>query len=77
MEIKTTLFQKIDETKSLIDTQRSLAQEESKQLDAYFCVETTDSSNALDGNLLTLTDTKVLLEDGLTPGGNLCIIVLN
>lgn len=43
--------------------------EEIKELDAYFRTGTTYSSNAIEGNTLTITETKVLLEDGITAGG--------
>jgi len=68
MEIQS-LLNRIDQTKAWIDSHRPLAPEEVKQLDAYFRIGTTYSSNALEGNTLTLTETKVLLEDGLTAGG--------
>ncbi|MCL2035019.1 MAG: Fic family protein [Oscillospiraceae bacterium] len=63
------LFKRIDQTKAWIDKRRPLAMEEIKELDAYFRIGTTYSSNALEGNTLTLTETKVLLEDGITVGG--------
>ena len=63
------LLNRIDKTKALIDSRRPLKPEEVRELDAYFRVGTTYSSNALEGNTLTLTETKVLLEDGLTVGG--------
>ena len=68
MEIQS-LLDKIDEYKALIDNCRPLAAEEVKELDAYFRIGTTYASNALEGNTLTLSETKVLLEDGLTAGG--------
>jgi len=68
MELNT-LLRRIDETKKWIESRRPLAPEEVKQLDAYFRVGLTYSSNALEGNTLTLTETKVLLEDGITVGG--------
>ncbi len=40
-----------------------------KELDAYFRIGMTYTSNALEGNSLTLSETKVLLEDGITVGG--------
>ena len=40
-----------------------------KELDSYFRIGMTYSSNALEGNSLTLSETKVLLEDGITVGG--------
>lgn len=63
------LLKRIDETKARIDSRRPLAPGEVKELDAYFRIGTTYSSNALEGNTLTLSETKVLLEDGLTVGG--------
>lgn len=68
MDIQTML-KRIDATKALIDSHRPLAPEEVKELDAYFRIGTTYSSNALEGNTLTLSETKVLLEDGITVGG--------
>jgi Fic family protein len=40
-----------------------------KQLRDYYRIGFTWSSNALEGNTLTITETKVVLEDGLTIGG--------
>ena len=37
-----------------------------RELDQNFKIGTTYSSNALEGNSLTLSETKVLLEDGIT-----------
>ena len=63
------LIQRIDEIKEWISNKRPLDPKEVKELDAYFRIGTTYTSNALEGNTLTLTETKVLLEDGLTAGG--------
>ncbi len=63
------LLEQIDRTKAWIDERRPLAPEEVRELDAYFRIGMTYSSNALEGNALTLSETKVLLEDGLTVGG--------
>jgi len=68
MELQA-LIKRIDVTKKLISDKRPLAPKEVKELDAYFRIGTTYTSNALEGNTLTLTETKVLLEDGLTAGG--------
>jgi len=68
MELQALLKQ-IDATKSWIGKKRPLAPKEVKELDAYFRIGTTYTSNALEGNTLTLTETKILLEDGLTAGG--------
>ena len=63
------LLRRIDENKALISERRPLTPEEVKELDAYFRIETTYSSNALEGNSLDITETKILLEDGITVGG--------
>ena len=65
----TALLKRIDEYKSVIDTRRPLAKEEIKQLDDYFRIGLTYTSNALEGNTLTISETKVILEDGITVGG--------
>jgi len=63
------LLRRIDGYKSLIDSCRPLGDEEARQLDDYYRIGLTYTSNALEGNTLTLTETKVLIEDGLTVGG--------
>ena len=68
MELQA-LLKRIDITKDWISNKRPLVPKEVKELDAYFRIGTTYSSNALEGNTLTLTETKILLEDGLTAGG--------
>ncbi len=59
----------IDALKKQIDARRPLSTHETKQLKEYFRIGLTYSSNALEGNTLTETETKVILEDGLTIGG--------
>lgn len=63
------LLDKIDGYAKAIRERRPLSAEEVRELDAYFRIGTTYTSNALEGNSLTLTETKVLLEDGITVGG--------
>jgi Fic family protein len=65
----TLLYEKADRYKNRIASARPLGAREAKNLDEYFKVGLTFSSNALEGNTLTITETKVLLEDGLTVGG--------
>lgn len=60
---------KCDEQKKEIDSYRPLSIEQSKQLKEHFKIGLTYSSNALEGNTLTLIETKVIIEDGLTIGG--------
>lgn len=63
------LFDKIDQYKKAIDELRPLTANEIKELDNYFRIGLTYSSNALEGNSLTISETKVLLENGITVGG--------
>ena len=62
----------IKETDSLIkeiSSLRPLAKEELAQLREYYKVGLTYSSNAIEGNSLTETETKIVIEDGLTVSG--------
>ncbi len=63
------LLQKADSYKQKISAARPLANEELKSLNNYFRIGFTYSSNALEGSTLTLSETKILLEDGITVGG--------
>jgi Fic family protein len=65
----TALLKRIDENKAVIDTRRPLAKEEIRQLDDYFRIGLTYTSNALEGNTLSISETKVIIEDGITVGG--------
>lgn len=59
----------IDKIKSEIDQYRPLPDHFMPMLKEYFRIGLTYSSNALEGNTLTETETKVIIEDGLTIGG--------
>lgn len=59
----------IDRLKKQIDAHRPLSPHTLKQLKEYYRIGLTWTSNALEGSLLTETETKVVLEDGLTIGG--------
>lgn len=63
------LLQKADSYKQKISSARTLAKEERKSLDDYFRISFTYTINALEGNTLTISETKILLEDGITVGG--------
>lgn len=63
------LLKKIDDYAAVIHAYRPLSEAEVRELDAYCRIGLTYSSNALEGNSLTLSETKVLLEDGITVGG--------
>ena len=57
---KQEIFNKADEYKKIIQAARPLKPAEVKELDAYFKVGLTYSSNAIEGNTLTISETKIL-----------------
>lgn len=61
--------QDIDLLKKQIDDYRPFSAQVVQQLKEYYRIGTTYTSNALEGNTLTETETKIVLEDGLTIGG--------
>lgn len=63
------LLKEIDALQKEINSFRPLPPETVKQLREYYRVGLTFTSNALEGNSLTETETKVVLEDGITIGG--------
>lgn len=63
------IYQKIDSYKAVIDECRPFQGEMLAQIKDYYRIGLTWSSNALEGNTLTESETKILLEDGLTIGG--------
>jgi len=63
---------KTDEVEKLkleLNNLRPLSSFVRSQLKEYFRIGFTYSSNALEGNTLTETETKIIIEDGLTIGG--------
>ncbi|MBN2643845.1 MAG: Fic family protein [Desulfuromonadaceae bacterium] len=58
-----------DELQQRINAMRPLDRDAVLQLQEYYRIGLTYSSNALEGNTLTESETKVVLEDGLTIGG--------
>ncbi len=63
------ILKKIDEAQSKINKLRPFSKEMTQQIKGYFRVGLTYSSNALEGNSLTISETKVVIEDGLTIAG--------
>lgn len=63
------ILNQIDKLKTEIDNFRPLSPPILKQLREYYKIGLTYTSNALEGNSLTETETKVVLEDGITIGG--------
>lgn len=64
-----TILNKIDILQERINTTRPFGREELAELKQYFKVGLTFSSNAMEGNSLTESETKIIIEDGLTIGG--------
>ncbi|WP_035375538.1 Fic family protein [Haploplasma axanthum] len=62
-------FKVIDNKKKVIDSHRPFSQNINKQLRSKLVVEWTYNSNAIEGNTLTLSETKVVLENGITIKG--------
>ncbi|MBQ7618416.1 MAG: Fic family protein [Desulfovibrio sp.] len=65
-----SILRRIDQLTSKISVYRPFSDENIlRQVKNFFNIECAWSSNALEGNSYTLTETKILLEDGLTAGG--------
>lgn len=65
----TKELNRIDKLQEEINSLRPLDDDEITQLKEYYRIGLTYSSNALEGNSLTESETKVIIEDGLTIGG--------
>jgi len=59
----------IDDLKKEIDSYRPFNKQLLNELQQFYRIGFTYSSNALEGNSLTESETKVIIEDGLTIGG--------
>lgn len=64
-----TNFTLINKLKNDLDQLRPLPPEAVKNLYEVYRVEWTYNSNAIEGNTLSLIETKIVLEEGLTIGG--------
>ena len=63
------IFKRVDQLKAAIDGVRPFEGAMLDEIRRYYRIGLTWSSNAIEGNTLTESETKVLLEDGLTAGG--------
>lgn len=63
------MINRINRYKAALDAARPFDSDMLKELRDYYKIGLTWSSNALEGNTLTILETKVVLEDGLTVGG--------
>lgn len=62
------MIKEIDRKKKILDSKGPFNKDAIKNLKQYFDVELTYNSNAIEGNTLTIIETKVILEDGITIG---------
>lgn len=62
-------FHKLDKLKSTLDAHRPLPNELVQNLDDWFRIELTFTSNAIEGNTLTRRETALVVEKGITVGG--------
>jgi len=63
------LLASIQAKKAALDQQRPLAEAALRQLQKYYDVELTYTSNAIEGNTLTHRETAEVIEHGITVGG--------
>ena len=66
--MKQNLFQEADTYRDRLKTARSIPADEQASLDRYFRTGLSYSSNALEGNALTLEETRLLLVKGTVSG---------
>ncbi|WP_252238216.1 MULTISPECIES: hypothetical protein [unclassified Clostridium] len=59
------MFTNIDNKKFILDSKRPLNKAALENLKKYFDVELIYNSNAIEGNILIVTETKVILKDGI------------
>jgi Fic family protein len=63
------IFKEIDSLQREINSYRPLSPDFLKQIKEYYKIGLTFSSNALEGNTLTESETKIVLEEGVAIGG--------
>ena len=59
-------FTRIKELRNKLETLRPLNETETKRLRDEFIIENTYNSNAIEGNSLTLRETALILQKGIT-----------
>jgi len=68
MNIQESL-NRIDEKKKRLDAYRPLPPELVQNLSEWFAIEFTYTSNAIEGNTLSMAETAMVVEKGITVGG--------
>lgn len=71
MTIKTIteLLTRIEQRKGVLDALRPFSPEPLRQLEQWYDVELTYTSNGLEGNTLTRSETAIVIEKGITVRG--------
>jgi len=64
-----SIFQEIDALQKEIHSYRPFDKTLLQQIRRYYKIGLTYSSNALEGNTLTESETKIVLEEGIAVGG--------
>jgi Fic family protein len=67
--MKNDIFHEIDSLQKEINSYRPFDADFLKKLREYYKIGLTFSSNALEGNTLSESETKIVLEEGITIGG--------
>jgi Fic family protein len=65
----TALIDSVEQKKAQLDRVRPLSAAVLAQLQKHYDVELTYTSNAIEGNTLTLRETAEVIEHGITVGG--------
>ena len=65
----TALIDSVEQKKARLDRMRPLSAAALAQLQKHYDVELTYTSNAIEGNILTLRETAEVIEHGITVGG--------
>src|SRR3990167_9804613 len=63
------MFKEVDALQDEINKHRPLDKKILEQFREYYKIGLTFSSNALEGNTLTESETKIVIEEGITIGG--------
>jgi len=69
MDIEKHVWERLQKKKKRLDSLRPFPKITLSKLREYFTVEMTYNSNAIEGNTLSLQETRAVLEDGITIGG--------
>lgn len=69
MIVDKKLYDRIIKKKKALDRLRPFSKPSIKRLKENFCIEVTYNSNAIEGNTLTRSETRLVIEEGITIGG--------